>query len=275
MPEKKAPEGDGFGQLTIRAVCKQLGIKGNGKTIVFVGRREGCPKCEPALDLLRERVSLGGPEVVQRLQIKTIMVEDFPMLAASLGVVETPGMIFFRNRHVLARFDGILPTASGIDAALGRVLEPPGPTKIRKCIAPCDPPCDKPVHAGGLCMAHYSRQWSGLPIDKPIGRMGSPVLGSRKTHPRGTCQAPCDPPCDKPARASGLCVGHYQRQRRGQPINEPLTDPHKMSPDRAAHVTVTRAMNELGRTLGVSPRKIRSALKSIIATQDEQQVPTT
>lgn len=47
----------------------------------------------------------------------------------------------------------------------------------KTCQAPCDPPCPRPVHAHGLCRAHYKRQTRGDSIDAPIGAHGGAHWG--------------------------------------------------------------------------------------------------
>lgn len=37
-----------------------------------------------------------------------------------------------------------------------------------------------------------------------------------------TCQAPCDPPCMRPVFCRGLCIGHFNRKRRGQRLDTPI-----------------------------------------------------
>lgn len=36
------------------------------------------------------------------------------------------------------------------------------------------------------------------------------------------CQAPCDPPCMRPVFCRGLCIGHFNRKRRGQRLDTPI-----------------------------------------------------
>ena len=263
---KEAPESNGFGQLAFGVACRSVGIKPKGPAVVFVTRGEdSCPKCAPALDVVKERIQLGGQEVVRQLPVKLIQVSDQPRLAVSFGVTETPGILFIRDRDVVTRFDGIVPSASAVDEALGKILKPTDPRFAWHCQAPCMPPCDRPVHAHGLCMAHYVRLRDGLPLDVPVGKKGKELIERVKP----LCTAPCNPPCNREARAMGLCQGHYARYRRGGDISQPLTASvaRQLKEDK---VGAAQAMHDLAKCMKIPVPVLRKALKKAVAEIEQE-----
>jgi hypothetical protein len=72
------------------------------------------------------------------------------------------------------------------------------------------PNCYRPVLCKGFCSGHYTRFRRYEETNSPIGR------------PRKDQRPPCSVlGCNKISHARGLCMLHYGRMWRGQPLTEP------------------------------------------------------
>lgn len=255
-------KGTGFGVLNIQRLCREVGIPKIGPMVVLV-RKEGDSRCEEALNVLRERLELRGEDVVRGIPVKAIEADLSPLLATSLGVTECPGMLFFRDRKILLRFDGLVPAPESVDAGLSKILI--SVKETHKCNAPCDPPCDRRAVSRGMCAAHYNRWRNGLPVDQPVGVQGHPIGVKRSDVPR--CNAPCNPPCTYPARAEGLCIGHYKRKLRGADLTSPLRDYNK----DMIGMNTRQCISDMARITGLTLKEIRKALNEAIMRAQAQE----
>lgn len=81
-------------------------------------------------------------------------------------------------------------------------------------------PCERPLHARGMCCAHYLQQRAGVTL--------RPVKAKRRN---GEAPPPCAAEgCERPARAHGLCQSHLNHHYRGDELR-PLRPYSRITPD--------------------------------------------